>query len=73
VIAAKYDALVSEASTRPDVPHAFVALPTWHTGLLFREDTADLVAGFLATGEFSKRTVGPLSGADEFAARQARA
>ena len=52
VIAAKYDALVSEASTRPDAPHAFVALPTWHTGLLFREDTADLVAGFLATGEF---------------------
>jgi pimeloyl-ACP methyl ester carboxylesterase len=52
VIAAQYDALVSEASTRPDVPHAFVALPTWHTGLLFRRETADLVAGFLATGEF---------------------
>ena len=52
VIAAEYDALVSEASTRPDVPHAFVALPTWHTGLLFRRETADLVAGFLATGRF---------------------
>jgi pimeloyl-ACP methyl ester carboxylesterase len=52
VIAAEYDALVSEASTRPDVPHDFVALPTWHTGLLFSRETADLVAGFLATGVF---------------------
>ena len=52
VIAAEYDALVSEASTRPDAPHAFVALPTWHTGLLFSRETADLVAGFLATGAF---------------------
>ena len=56
VIAAQYDALVSEASTRPDVPHAFVALPTWHTGLLFNRDTADLVAGFLATGTFPAPT-----------------
>ena len=52
VIAAKHDALVSEESTHPDVPHAHVTLPTWHTGLLFSRDTADLVAGFLATGEF---------------------
>jgi hypothetical protein len=35
------------------VPHAHVTLPTWHTGLLFRQDTADLVAEFLARGEFS--------------------
>jgi pimeloyl-ACP methyl ester carboxylesterase len=52
VIAAEYDALVSEASTRPDVPHAFAALPTWHTGLLFSRDAAHLVAEFLATGRF---------------------
>jgi pimeloyl-ACP methyl ester carboxylesterase len=52
VIAAEYDALVTEASTHPDVPHAHVTLPTWHTGLLFRPETADLVAAFLAKGEF---------------------
>lgn len=52
-IAAKYDALVSEESTHPDAPHDHVILPTWHTGLLFRPETADLVAGFLATGRFS--------------------
>jgi len=39
-------------STHPDAPHAHVTLPTWHTGLLFRPETADLVAAFLATGEF---------------------
>jgi pimeloyl-ACP methyl ester carboxylesterase len=54
VIAAEHDALVAEASTRPDAPHDFVALPTWHTGLLFSRETADLVAGFLATGRFSE-------------------
>lgn len=52
VIAAAHDALVSAESTHPDVPHDHVTLPTWHTGLLFRRDTADLVAGFLATGRF---------------------
>lgn len=52
VIAADYDALVTEESTHPDAPHAHVSLPTWHTGLLFRPETAALVAGFLATGEF---------------------
>jgi len=56
VIAAEYDALVSEASTRPNAPHAFAALPTWHTGLLFSRETADLVAAFLATGEFPEHT-----------------
>lgn len=52
VIAAKHDALVAEESTHPDGPHAHVTLPTWHTGLLFRRETANLVAAFLATGEF---------------------
>ena len=56
VIAADYDALISEESTRPDVPHAFATLPTWHTGLLFRRETADLVADFLATGRFPEVT-----------------
>jgi hypothetical protein len=56
VIAAAHDALVSEESTRPVVPHAHVTLPTWHTGLLFRQDTADLVAEFLARGEFPEPT-----------------
>jgi pimeloyl-ACP methyl ester carboxylesterase len=52
VIAAEHDALVSEASTHPDAPHAHVILPTWHTGLLFRRETPALVAGFLGTGSF---------------------
>jgi pimeloyl-ACP methyl ester carboxylesterase len=52
VIAAAHDALVTEESTHPAVPHAHVTLPTWHTGLLFRRDAADLVAEFLARGAF---------------------
>jgi alpha-beta hydrolase superfamily lysophospholipase len=52
VIAAAHDALVSSESTHPPVPHDHVTLPTWHTGLLFRRDTADLVADFLASGRF---------------------
>ena len=57
VIAAAHDALVSAESTRPAVPHAHVTLPTWHTGLLFREDTADFVAEFLARGEFPEASL----------------
>ncbi len=52
VIAAEYDALITAESTHPSVPHAHVTLPTWHTGLIFKKETADLVAGFLATGAF---------------------
>ena len=52
VIAAEHDALVAADSTRPAVPHEHVTLPTWHTGLLFRRDTAALVAGFLDSGRF---------------------
>jgi pimeloyl-ACP methyl ester carboxylesterase len=52
VIAAQYDALVSEESTHPLVPHAHITLPTWHTGLLFNRAAADLVADFLASGTF---------------------
>ena len=52
VIAASRDALVALESTRPTVPHAHVTIPCLHSMLLFRRDAADLVAGFLATGEF---------------------
>lgn len=59
VIAAEYDALVSEASTHPAVPHAHVTLPTWHTGLLFSRDAANLVAEFLARGVFPTASTAP--------------
>jgi len=59
VIAAEYDALVSEASTHPAVPHAHVTLPTWHTGLLFSRDAANLVAEFLARGAFPTASTTP--------------
>ncbi len=59
VIAAQYDALVSEASTHPAVPHAHVTLPTWHTGLLFSRDAANLVAEFLARGVFPAPSTAP--------------
>ncbi len=52
VIAAQHDALVSEESTHPDAPHDHVTVPTWHTGLLFRRDTVDLVTSYLSTGRF---------------------
>jgi pimeloyl-ACP methyl ester carboxylesterase len=52
VIAASRDALVSQDSTRPDVPHDHITIPCLHSSLLFRRDAADLVAAFLATGEF---------------------
>ncbi|MFM8893433.1 MAG: esterase/lipase family protein, partial [Planctomycetia bacterium] len=52
VIAAGRDALVSEASTRPEVPHAHVTLPCLHSSLLFRRDAAELVAAFLDCGRF---------------------
>jgi len=52
VVAAQWDALVSEESTHPDVPHAHVTVPTFHSGLLFRRDAANLVACFLANGTF---------------------
>ena len=56
VIAASRDALVSPESTRPNVPHDHVTLPCLHSSLLFRRDAADLVAAFLATGEFPAPT-----------------
>jgi len=62
VIAAAHDALVSEESTRPDAPHAHVTLPTWHTGLLFLSETADLVAGFLDRGSFPAEAAGQTAG-----------
>jgi hypothetical protein len=58
VIAAKHDALVAEDSTHPHAPHAHITLATWHTGLLFSRETADLTAAFLATGEFPGEFLG---------------
>lgn len=52
VIAAEWDALVSQESTRPAVPHAHCTVPTFHSGLLFRKDAADLVVAFLRHGQF---------------------
>jgi len=52
VIAATRDALVSEESTRPDVPHAHATIPCLHSSLLFRRDAAVMVADFLTTGRF---------------------
>jgi pimeloyl-ACP methyl ester carboxylesterase len=52
VIAARWDALVSDTSTHPDVPHAYATIPTFHSGLLFRRDAAELVASFLDRGVF---------------------
>lgn len=52
VIAAEWDALVSDASTHPDAPHAYAIIPTFHSGLLFRRDAADLAAAFLQSGTF---------------------
>jgi pimeloyl-ACP methyl ester carboxylesterase len=56
VIAAAYDALVAEESTHPDAPHDHVTLATWHTGLLFHRETADLVSRFLTDGHFPAPT-----------------
>jgi pimeloyl-ACP methyl ester carboxylesterase len=58
VIAAEYDALVTAESTHPDAPHDHIVLPTWHTGLLFSRETADLTAAFLATGRFPTMPAG---------------
>lgn len=52
VLAARYDILVSEASTRPPVPHQFVSIPCSHSGLVLRPDAARQVASFLKTGRF---------------------
>ena len=52
VIAAEWYALVDEASTHPDVPHAHASLPCLHSGLLFRREAAALVAAFLRSGCF---------------------
>lgn len=52
VLAARYDLLVSEASTRPAAPHAFTSLPCSHSGLVMRRDAARQVSYFLANGRF---------------------
>ena len=38
-----------------------MTLPTWHTGLLFRRETPELVAEFLATGGFPRHAAQEVS------------
>lgn len=52
IIAANYDALVQQASTRLSIEHDHLVVPTWHTGLLFRQDVAHQVQHFLEQGRF---------------------
>ena len=52
VIAAAWDALISPESTRLEARHAHTVVPTFHSGLLYRKDAADLVVRFLTTGRF---------------------
>lgn len=52
VITAAWDALIAPESTRLDACHAHTVVPTFHSGLLYRRDTADLVARFLDSGGF---------------------
>ena len=59
VIAAGHDALVSAASTRPDVPHDHVTIPCLHSSLLYRRDAAELVASFLRDGHVPAVTIPP--------------
>ena len=59
VIAAGHDALVSAASTRPDVPHDHVTIPCLHSSLLYRRDAAELVASFLRDGHFPAVAIPP--------------
>jgi pimeloyl-ACP methyl ester carboxylesterase len=52
VLAARYDLLVSQTSTRPPVPHQFASIPCSHSGLVLRRDAARYVGTFLKTGRF---------------------
>lgn len=52
VIAAGYDLLVREESTRPDVPHEHVTIPCMHSALLVRRDAVRQIVSFLRTGRF---------------------
>jgi len=67
VIAAEWDALVAPECTRPNVPHSHCTVPTFHSGLLFRQDAADLIAAFLKSGQFPTAADPP---SDEAGARQ---
>lgn len=54
IIAANYDTLVGQASTRLNVEHEYLVIPTWHTGLLFRRDVGRQVEHFLSHGRFDR-------------------
>lgn len=53
VIAAGYDALVSEESTHPDGPHEHTTIPCMHSGLLVRRDAFRQIVEFLRHGTFT--------------------
>jgi triacylglycerol lipase len=52
IIAVTHDRVVQLASTHLDNHRDHVVLDSWHTGVLWREDTADCVERFLRTGRF---------------------
>ena len=52
VIAAGYDALVSEDSTHPDGPHEHTTIPCMHSSLLVRRDAFRQIVAFLRNGRF---------------------
>jgi pimeloyl-ACP methyl ester carboxylesterase len=61
VIAAGRDVLVSQESTRLDVPHEYASIPCLHSMLLFRSDAAKLVVEFLEHGRFPRSDSAPQS------------
>jgi hypothetical protein len=63
IIAANYDALVEQASTRLDIEHDHLVVATWHTGLLFRQDVSQQVEHFLQHGRFHRPPIETTVGA----------
>ncbi|TWT89114.1 Alpha/beta hydrolase family protein [Pseudobythopirellula maris] len=56
VLAARHDRVVRPESTRLDDQADHAMIDTWHTGILWRRETAGLVTNFLRTGRFSPAT-----------------
>ena len=56
IIAARYDVLVPQWSSRMSTQCDYVVLPTSHNSLLYLSQTADLAASFLRTGRFETET-----------------
>jgi pimeloyl-ACP methyl ester carboxylesterase len=56
IIAARFDVLVPQWSSRMSTQCDYVVLPTSHNSLLYLSQTADLAAAFLRTGRFKTET-----------------